>query len=158
MRLPTRPASRAGRRSTTCAARPICPWPTIIAHRRGYQRTRLCCVGRRLARLCPIGYHADPRRAWATRGSAGAVVARPGETKPAPLRGGHPEGELQFAFFVSFTRRNAMYDLIYKRKRLVQFVLGLITLPFAFVGVGYYFRNGDRSGEVATVAGSKITD
>jgi peptidyl-prolyl cis-trans isomerase D len=51
-----------------------------------------------------------------------------------------------------------MYDLIYKRKRLVQFVLGLITLPFAFVGVGYYFRNGDRSGEVATVAGSKITD
>ena len=38
-----------------------------------------------------------------------------------------------------------MYDLIYKRKRLVQFVLALIMLPFAFVGVGYYFRNADRS-------------
>ena len=51
-----------------------------------------------------------------------------------------------------------MYDLIYKRKRLVQFVLALITLPFAFVGVGYYFRNADKSGEVATVAGSTITE
>ncbi len=51
-----------------------------------------------------------------------------------------------------------MYDLIYKRKRLVQIVLALITLPFAFVGVGYYFRDANRSGEVATVAGSTITD
>ncbi len=50
-----------------------------------------------------------------------------------------------------------MYDFIYKRKRLVQFVLALITLPFAFFGVDYYFRNTDRAGEVATVAGTPIT-
>lgn len=50
-----------------------------------------------------------------------------------------------------------MYDFIHKRKRLVQVVLGLITLPFAFVGVGYYFRNSDRTDEVATVAGTPIT-
>ena len=51
-----------------------------------------------------------------------------------------------------------MYDFIYKRKRLVQFVLALITLPFAFFGVDYYFRNADRTGEMATVSGSVITD
>jgi peptidyl-prolyl cis-trans isomerase D len=51
-----------------------------------------------------------------------------------------------------------MYDFVYKRKRLVQFVLALITLPFAFFGVDYYFRNADRSGEMATVSGSVITD
>lgn len=50
-----------------------------------------------------------------------------------------------------------MYDFIYKRKRLVQIVLALITLPFAFFGVDYYFRTTDRAGEVATVAGSPIT-
>jgi peptidyl-prolyl cis-trans isomerase D len=50
-----------------------------------------------------------------------------------------------------------MYDFIYKRKRLVQVVLALITLPFAFFGVDYYFRNTDRTGEVATVAGTPIT-
>jgi peptidyl-prolyl cis-trans isomerase D len=51
-----------------------------------------------------------------------------------------------------------MYDFVYKRKRLVQFVLALITLPFAFFGVDYYFRNTSRAGEVATVAGSVISD
>jgi peptidyl-prolyl cis-trans isomerase D len=51
-----------------------------------------------------------------------------------------------------------MYDFVYKRKRLVQFVLALITLPFAFFGVDYYFRNADRSGEIATVSGNVITD
>ena len=50
-----------------------------------------------------------------------------------------------------------MYDFIYKRKRLVQFVLALITLPFAFFGLNYYFRSGAREGEVATVGSSKIT-
>src|SRR5271167_2892979 len=51
-----------------------------------------------------------------------------------------------------------MYDFVYKRKRLVQFVLALITLPFAFFGVDYYFRNADRSGEMASVSGNVITD
>src|SRR2546425_412418 len=51
-----------------------------------------------------------------------------------------------------------MYDFLYKRKRTVQIILGLITLPFAFFGVDYYFRGGgDRAGEVARVAGTPIT-
>ena len=36
-----------------------------------------------------------------------------------------------------------MYDLIFKHKRIVQVILALISLPFAFFGVDYYFR---RSG------------
>jgi len=51
-----------------------------------------------------------------------------------------------------------MYDFIHKRKRLVQLVLALITLPFAFFGVNYYFSNAGHANEVATVDGSKITD
>jgi peptidyl-prolyl cis-trans isomerase D len=50
-----------------------------------------------------------------------------------------------------------MYDFIFKRKRAVQVILALITLPFAFFGVDYYFRDTARTGEVATVAGSRIT-
>src|SRR2546427_3532421 len=51
-----------------------------------------------------------------------------------------------------------MYDFLYKRKRTVQIILGLITLPFAFFGVDYYFRGGgDRAGEGARVAGTPIT-
>ena len=38
-----------------------------------------------------------------------------------------------------------MFDFVYKHKRLVQVILALITLPFAFFGVDYYFR-GDRLG------------
>jgi peptidyl-prolyl cis-trans isomerase D len=50
-----------------------------------------------------------------------------------------------------------MYDFLYKRKRVVQLILALISLPFAFFGVDYYFRSGDRAGEVASVAGTPIT-
>ena len=50
-----------------------------------------------------------------------------------------------------------MFDFIYKRKRLVQTVLALITLPFAFFGVNYYFRGGASSNEVARVSGDRIT-
>jgi peptidyl-prolyl cis-trans isomerase D len=50
-----------------------------------------------------------------------------------------------------------MYDFLYKRKTAVQFILALITLPFAFFGVDSYFRGADRSGEVANVAGERIT-
>jgi peptidyl-prolyl cis-trans isomerase D len=50
-----------------------------------------------------------------------------------------------------------MYDFLYRRKRTVQVILALITLPFAFFGVDYYFRDTARTGEVATVAGSRIT-
>jgi peptidyl-prolyl cis-trans isomerase D len=51
-----------------------------------------------------------------------------------------------------------MYDFLHKRKRAVQIILALISLPFAFFGVDYYFRgNADRVGEVATVAGEHIS-
>jgi peptidyl-prolyl cis-trans isomerase D len=50
-----------------------------------------------------------------------------------------------------------MYDFLHKRQRLVQVILAMIALPFAFFGVDSYFRSTDRTGEVATVAGSPIT-
>ena len=50
-----------------------------------------------------------------------------------------------------------MFDLIHHHKRAVQIILALITLPFAFFGVDYYFRQGDATPNIATVAGEKIT-
>jgi peptidyl-prolyl cis-trans isomerase D len=50
-----------------------------------------------------------------------------------------------------------MYDFVYRKKRLVQFILALITLPFAFFGVDYYFRSGNSLSEVARVAGDQIS-
>lgn len=51
-----------------------------------------------------------------------------------------------------------MYDFLNKHKRMVQMVLALITLPFAFFGVDYYFRGGGGGEDtIATVDGSKIT-
>jgi peptidyl-prolyl cis-trans isomerase D len=50
-----------------------------------------------------------------------------------------------------------MFDLVTKHKRIVQFVLALIALPFAFFGVDYYFRNSEAVGEVATFDGGTIT-
>jgi peptidyl-prolyl cis-trans isomerase D len=51
-----------------------------------------------------------------------------------------------------------MYDFLHRRKRTVQLILALISLPFAFFGVDYYFRSGTGpTSEVATVGGDKIT-
>lgn len=50
-----------------------------------------------------------------------------------------------------------MYDYLHKHKRIAQLILGLIMVPFAFVGVDYYFRRGDAQQGVATVGGSKIS-
>jgi peptidyl-prolyl cis-trans isomerase D len=50
-----------------------------------------------------------------------------------------------------------MFDIVHKHKRIVQLVLALITLPFAFFGVDYYFRGADQFPEVASVGGEKIT-
>ena len=36
-----------------------------------------------------------------------------------------------------------MFDLVHKHKRIAQFILFLIMIPFAFFGVDYYFR-GER--------------
>ncbi len=50
-----------------------------------------------------------------------------------------------------------MFDVVAKHKRIVQFILALITLPFAFFGVDYYFRRSDAAGEVATFDGGRIS-
>jgi peptidyl-prolyl cis-trans isomerase D len=49
-----------------------------------------------------------------------------------------------------------MYDLVHKHKRVAQFILALIMIPFAFFGVDYYFRSGGAPGDVATYDGGKI--
>ena len=51
-----------------------------------------------------------------------------------------------------------MFDFVHKRKRVVQGVLALITLPFAFFGVDYYFKDSGRATEVAHVGGDRITE
>lgn len=50
-----------------------------------------------------------------------------------------------------------MFDFVYRKKRVVQVILALITLPFAFFGVDYYFRGGGGATEVARVGSEKIS-
>ncbi len=50
-----------------------------------------------------------------------------------------------------------MFDLVRNNKRLVQLLLALITLPFAFWGIDSYQRAYNSGQDVAEVAGQKIT-
>jgi peptidyl-prolyl cis-trans isomerase D len=50
-----------------------------------------------------------------------------------------------------------MYDFVYKNKRIVQIILGLMVLPFAFVGVDSYVRDIGNEQDVARVAGKPVT-
>lgn len=50
-----------------------------------------------------------------------------------------------------------MFDLVHKHKRIAQIILALLIVPFAFVGVDYYFRRDGTTPAVATVAGAEIT-
>ena len=50
-----------------------------------------------------------------------------------------------------------MFDFVHEKKRLVQIVLALIILPFAFWGVDSYRQSGNTAEVVATVNGAKIT-
>ncbi len=50
-----------------------------------------------------------------------------------------------------------MFDFVYRKKRMVQVILALITLPFAFFGVDYYFRGGGSASEIARVGGETIS-
>ncbi len=50
-----------------------------------------------------------------------------------------------------------MFNLIENHKKLIQIVLAIIFLPFAFFGVDSYFRTGDTSDNVATVDGQPIS-
>jgi len=51
-----------------------------------------------------------------------------------------------------------VFDLVHNNKRLMQIVLTLVALPFAFWGIDSYQRVMSRSGEVAEVEGQKITE
>ena len=51
-----------------------------------------------------------------------------------------------------------MFDLVHKHKRIAQFILALLMIPFAFFGVDYYFRSSGGVGEVAKFDGGKITE
>jgi peptidyl-prolyl cis-trans isomerase D len=50
-----------------------------------------------------------------------------------------------------------MYDFVYKNKRVVQIILALMVLPFAFVGVDSYVRNIGNEQDVAVVGGQPIS-
>lgn len=50
-----------------------------------------------------------------------------------------------------------MFDFVREKKRLVQIVLAVIILPFAFWGIDSYNRSGNSADVVATVNGTKIT-
>ena len=50
-----------------------------------------------------------------------------------------------------------MFDLVAKHKRIAQFILALLMVPFAFFGVDYYFRGGGPNDAVANVGSDKIT-
>ena len=50
-----------------------------------------------------------------------------------------------------------MFDFVHKNKRIVQFILALLVLPFAFVGVDSYVRGAGGDKDVATVSGQSIT-
>jgi peptidyl-prolyl cis-trans isomerase D len=50
-----------------------------------------------------------------------------------------------------------MYDFVHKNKRMVQIILAIMVLPFAFVGVDSYVRNIGNDQDVATVGGKPIS-
>src|SRR3989304_4986767 len=50
-----------------------------------------------------------------------------------------------------------MFDLVHKHKRLVQLLLALMVLPFAFWGIDSYQRSGGTVQDLAEVAGQKIS-
>jgi len=50
-----------------------------------------------------------------------------------------------------------MFDFVHEKKRLVQIVLALIILPFAFWGVDSYNQSGNTAEVAATVNDAKIT-
>jgi peptidyl-prolyl cis-trans isomerase D len=51
-----------------------------------------------------------------------------------------------------------LFDWVYGNKRIVQIVLGLITVPFALWGISFYEGAYSSGGAVASVGGQKITE
>ncbi len=50
-----------------------------------------------------------------------------------------------------------MFDFVHKHKILIQIVLAVIFLPFAFFGVDSYFRNSDLGADIGSINGRPIT-
>lgn len=50
-----------------------------------------------------------------------------------------------------------MFDLVQKHKKLIQIMLAIIFLPFAFFGIDSYFRSSDGGNHIATVGGQPIS-
>ena len=50
-----------------------------------------------------------------------------------------------------------MFDLVKSRRFVTGAILALISIPFAFFGIDFYFRGGDSADQVAKVAGTRIT-
>src|SRR5437867_10593399 len=50
------------------------------------------------------------------------------------------------------------FDWVHNNKRLMQVVLALVALPFAFWGIDSYQRVMTRADEVAEAGGQKITE
>lgn len=50
-----------------------------------------------------------------------------------------------------------MFDLVTKHKRLLQVLLGLLILPFAFFGIDSYTRSARNAGEAASVDGTSVS-
>lgn len=50
-----------------------------------------------------------------------------------------------------------MFDFVHENKKLIQIILALIILPFAFWGVDSYNQSGNAAEVVATVGDAKIT-
>lgn len=50
-----------------------------------------------------------------------------------------------------------MFNLVHNNKRIIQIVLALITLPFAFFGVDSYFHDSGSGGTVATLDHMQIS-
>ena len=50
-----------------------------------------------------------------------------------------------------------MFDFVHKHKILIQIVLAVVFLPFAFFGVDSYFRSSDFGVDIGSVNGRSIT-
>jgi peptidyl-prolyl cis-trans isomerase D len=50
-----------------------------------------------------------------------------------------------------------MFDWVHNNKRIIQIILFLIMLPFAFFGIDTYFRNSESTATVASIGDQKIT-
>jgi peptidyl-prolyl cis-trans isomerase D len=50
-----------------------------------------------------------------------------------------------------------MFDLVKNHKVIIGVILFLVSVPFAFFGIDFYFRGGDAAGQVAKVGGVPIS-